>query len=161
MNNQDIIEQKISIINAYLDCIAMLNSGSYETHSFYLETIYNKGSFEDSLSEFFSRQAAEHAESNHVPYEKLDFKWTPISDFKNELNSELNNWFFGEYFPIPNYYQLSKENIISTIIQLLESLAEDKFQLYRLDNTSFDTVYLDYAITCQDHYYYLHFSWND
>ena len=71
-------------------------------------------------------------------------------------------WQFSIFnFQISDEHEIVKKNIISKIIELLESISEYELKLYLLDNSSFDVCYLDYVVTYQDDYYYLHFSWND
>ncbi|MEB3766675.1 hypothetical protein [Acinetobacter sp. MD2] len=111
--------------------------------------------------EFFTKEAIKHAESNHCPFSKLNFTYEPVLDWKKQLNKSLNEWLFGENFLISSDQQFVKDNIISKIIELLESISEYELNLYLLEDSSFDVHYLDYVVTYQDDYYYLHFAWND
>ncbi|TCB72808.1 hypothetical protein E0H88_00950 [Acinetobacter sp. ANC 4216] len=160
VQNDSKTHHQLSILNAYLDCIATLNSRTV-AYDFYIEPIYKKGSLQNSLTEFFIKESIRHSELNHSPFSKLDFTYEPILDWKTQLNKSLNEWFFGDDFPISDYYEIVKKNIISKLIELLESISEYELKLYSLDNSSFDVCYLDYVVTYQDDYYYLHFSWND
>ena len=160
VQNKSKTDHKLFILNTYLDCMATLNSRTV-AYDFYIEPIYRKGSLQSSLTEFFTRESIRYSELNHFPFSKLDFTYEPILDWKTELNKSLNEWLFGYDFPISNYYETVKKNIISKIIELLESISEYELKLYSLDNSSFDVCYLDYVVTYQDNYYYLHFSWND
>lgn len=153
-------DHKLFILNAYLDCMATLNSHTV-SHDFYIEPIYNKGSLQNSLTEFFIRESIRHSEYNHSPFSKLNFTYEPILGWKTQLNKSLNEWLFGDNFQISDEHEIVKKNIISKIIELLESISEYELKLYLLDNSSFDVCYLDYVVTYQDDYYYLHFSWND
>lgn len=153
-------DHKLFILNTYLECMATLNSGTV-AYDFYIEPIHNKGSLQNSLTEFFIKESIRYSELNHIKFSKLDFTYEPILDWKTQLEKSLNEWLFGDDFPISNYYEIVKKNIISKIMELLESISEYELKLYFLDNSSFAVCYLDYVVTYQNEYYYLHFSWSD
>lgn len=158
------MKEKIAYLNGFLDSLSIVLSYCNCSYDFYFKKITSYQSPDETIQKYFEQFQVKNVQKKSTGnFTENHAKFLNISDWKNEIHSQLNYWLYelnsDADFKLQDIE--THQFLFNKLTQLLDGIIGNNNGVWKILNACDDIHFSEFIIRNHEEYYLLHFGLND